>query len=150
MTFWPFDDPAECHSVFQQEYGRPPPWYELADVRVLEELAWRLSFRLRMEPRSICIDVVTQFVYQSVLKRAKDSHAYRGGTEPLRLAMTRLSIPTGGAVWLWRELCTRDLLELETVLWRDDSWVIDEDACWILAGLHDCQCERIDLRRRAE
>ncbi len=68
-----------------------------------------------------------------------------GRTEPLAIAIKRLGVPTEGVVWVVREpdvsmvakLRCRDVIEFESVLWHDDSWMIDEGANWIVAGMHE-------------
>ncbi|MBS0196684.1 MAG: hypothetical protein JSR77_07995 [Planctomycetes bacterium] len=132
---------ARCE--FKRRYNRPPPWCDLVQVSALDELAWAVGRRLGMLPSSICLDRVCRFAWERMDPPRGDEGAYRGHTELISLASTRLGVPRDGAVYLWRgsenaaRLRMRDLIDFEAVLWWDDSWVIDENAAWILAAKHD-------------
>jgi hypothetical protein len=137
---------------FVDHFRRPMPWFEFASVHDLEDLSWKLGQRLRMPTPSINLRVVTRFAWDRMGAKL-DRQETTDDTELLSSAARRLWLPTDGAVWAWHELGEhavrirmRDLIEFETMLWRDDTWLFDEDADWMLAGMHAYMCGFIDFR----
>ncbi|MBX3363048.1 MAG: hypothetical protein KF912_00455 [Phycisphaeraceae bacterium] len=152
LDFWPLHDRAHADKLFRETFHRPAPWYEIEPVASLESLALTFSRHLRLDPLTISIAKVAQAATDRVrpaLRRGDPT--YRGGTEPLSIAVPRLGVPTDGEAWLWREnsasaarLRTRDVAEFESVLWRDDSWLFDTEGMWLLVGLHDLGAAWLD------
>ncbi|MEZ6235548.1 MAG: hypothetical protein R3B68_15285 [Phycisphaerales bacterium] len=138
-----FRDPELMRSLFEDRFHRPPPWFELAGEERLEEIAWELGRRLRMEPPTLDLTRACEAAWERMKPRASEQGAFHGWTEPLGDAVARLGVPTEGSVLLFRGgsegaiLRMRDLVEFESVLWWDDSWAVDEGCAWILAGRHD-------------
>lgn len=153
---WPLHDRALADKLFRETFRRPAPWYEIEPVASLESLALTFSRNLRLDPPTMSLAGISHAATERVrpaLRRGDQT--YRGGTEPLSIAIPRLGVPTAGEAWLWREssvsaarLRTRDVAEFESVLWREDSWMFDTEGNWLLAGLHDCAATWIDWRPR--
>ncbi len=151
---WPLHDHALADKLFRGTFHRPAPWYEIEPVASLESLALTCSRNLRLDPLTISIAKVAQAVSDRVRPALlRGDQTYRGGTEPLGIAIPRLGAPADGEVWLWREnsasaarFRTRDIAEFESVLWRDDSWLFETEGHWLLTGLHDGAAAWIDWR----
>lgn len=154
MDLWPLDDPALADKVFRESFHRPTPWYEIQPIDSLESLALTLSRRLRLEPPTMSIAKIAHAATDRFLSALRRSDlTYQGGTEPLSTAVPRLGVPTNGEVWLWREsslsaarMRTRDVIEFESILWQDNSWLFEAEGHWLLAGLNDLAAAWIDWR----
>lgn len=148
---WFHLNPAERQRTFLEHYHRPPPWFDVVSGEPFEALAYGLSSRLRPQAPTSNLDRLLDAAwYRMPGRRDDDAGLYYGHTEPLSSAAPRLGIPLDGAAHLYRTdfrdehgqpftilIRTRDLVEFEALLWHDESWLIDENARWILAGMHD-------------
>lgn len=154
---WPFEETLECERLFQEKFRQPPPWFEAVTPDDLEQLAWKLSTQLSMSPPSIHLPKALSAAWERMPPaRAHVPDIFRGSTEPLRSALPRLGVPVGDTVVIYREpephavkLRCKDVLAFESLLWQDDSWLVQEDAAWILFGPHEHLALWLDFRKHA-
>lgn len=138
---------------FESRYGYPLPWCEIASVEEVESLSWRLSERAGMGPPTINIAAVLGFIWHRMSAgRSAERGRFPGfperDYEAIESAVERLGIPRDGVVVLidcrhprgeareQRALRIRMKSVVDSVFWSEDTFVIDEDARWVLVCMH--------------
>ena len=154
MPSW-IDHAEEFARWFEEDQGRPIPWFELVDIE--DELGlvttWRQQLRL-----------TDAWKMMFVLKAAWEKHPdfdrvvrqaeFRGSREPLADAVARLGLQADGMVLVpertglgWTQstgtravrMQTKHAIEFERMFWSDDECFLDADGRWMLLSQHDAE-----------
>ena len=146
-------DRASVEREFEAEYGYPLPWCEVASIEEVESLTWRLSENFGVDPPTINIAIVLGLVWDRMSTgRSAERSRFPGSPardfEAIDSAVARLGVPRDGVVLLTncghvrgeprgqRALRIRMKSVIDSVFWNEDTFVIDEDARWVLVSMH--------------
>lgn len=143
-------DRAAFEREFREMNGYPLPWCEVVSVEDVETLSWSIGQRAGMGLPTIRMQHTLEFLLRRMPGKTPEAEgSFRGWTEPIDDAVKRLTVPTDGVVVvlsLWRGLTREDgarglRIHMKSVVeghfWNDDTFVVDEDANWVLCGPHD-------------
>ena len=138
---------------FLARYGYPLPWCEVASAEEVESLAWRLSEHAGFAQPTINISNVLGALWDRMSTgRSAERGRFPGfperDYEAIDSAVVRLGVPQDGVVLLLNSGCSKELAVeqralrirmksvIESVFWDEDTYVIDEDARWVLVSMH--------------
>lgn len=136
---------------FEKRYGRPLPWHEPVDLAEIEDRMWQVSTLMGISPTA-SLEKITKAAYERV------KWLERFNTQALRAALVWLDVPLDSTVLLCDD--TRPLLRLPlrdvASFWEVlappcfASYLISEEAAWIIVIHHDGMVGGLSLKKRRE
>jgi len=146
-------DRESVEREFENTYGYPLPWCEVATLEEVESLAWNLSKKIGIEPPTIQVGVVLDRLWQRMSAgKSSERGDFLGHPErdfeAIDSAVARLDVPSDGRVVLltnWNSPRDQDRQQalrmrmksvIDSVFWNEDTFVIEENAQWALVSMH--------------